>query len=143
MKSTICGGNSRRTHRRMGDQGAISYSLRREFSTCMNSNPHNTESRKPAIHVIYFSSLSCYLAAAKFSCRLWDAAKRSTGLFDLRHRVCTQQLDKPLLAPGQRIIPSMGTHIGSRFRHILVDLITDAGRVSLATLFSWLTWLIS
>ncbi|KAK6224147.1 hypothetical protein LQW54_000295 [Pestalotiopsis sp. IQ-011] len=59
---------------------------------------------------------------------LWDAAKRSSDLFDIRHRICSQQLDKPLLAPGQRIIPSLGTHMGSKYRHSLVDLITDDGR---------------
>ncbi|KAK6065084.1 hypothetical protein SCUP515_11391 [Seiridium cupressi] len=60
---------------------------------------------------------------------LWDAAKRSAELFDIRHRVCTEKLDKPLLAPGRRIIPSLGTHMGSKYRHSLVDLITNDGRV--------------
>lgn len=58
---------------------------------------------------------------------LWDAAKKSSNLFDIRHRVCTQKLDKPLLAPGQRIIASLGTHMGSKYRHSLIDLITDNG----------------
>lgn len=61
--------------------------------------------------------------------RLWDAAKKSSNLFDIRHRVCTQKLDKPLLAPGQRIIASLGTHMGSKYRHSLIDLITDNGHV--------------
>ncbi|KAI1869647.1 uncharacterized protein JN550_005628 [Neoarthrinium moseri] len=58
---------------------------------------------------------------------LWDIAKRSTDIFDLRHRVCVEQVKKQILAPGKRIVPTLGTQMGSKFRHALVDLITDGG----------------
>jgi hypothetical protein len=59
---------------------------------------------------------------------LWDTAKHSADIFDLRQKVCADQLARPILGPGRRIVPSMGSQVGSKFRHVLVDLVTDGGR---------------
>ncbi|KAH8668595.1 hypothetical protein BX600DRAFT_510678 [Xylariales sp. PMI_506] len=58
---------------------------------------------------------------------LWDTAKRSSGLFDVRLKVCVVPTAKPALAPGRRIVPSVGTQHRSRLRHVPVDLVVDDG----------------
>ncbi|KAK7909262.1 hypothetical protein PG985_015140 [Apiospora marii] len=58
---------------------------------------------------------------------IWEAAKGSRDLVDIRCKICIDPTRKPALAPGNRIMPSLGTQSSSKLRHITVDVITDGG----------------
>ncbi|KAK8022434.1 hypothetical protein PG993_013201 [Apiospora rasikravindrae] len=58
---------------------------------------------------------------------IWETAKRSRDLVDIRCRICITPTAKPALAPGNRIMPSLGTQSSSKLRHITVDVIADGG----------------
>ncbi|KAK7937641.1 uncharacterized protein PG986_014509 [Apiospora aurea] len=58
---------------------------------------------------------------------IWETAKRSRDLVDIRCKICINPTCKLPLAPGSRIMPSLGTQSSSKLRHITVDVITDGG----------------
>ncbi|KAK6822535.1 hypothetical protein PG987_014080 [Apiospora arundinis] len=58
---------------------------------------------------------------------IWEMAKRSRDIVDIRCKICITPTCKPALAPGNRIMPSLGTQSSSKLRHITVDVITDGG----------------
>ena len=58
---------------------------------------------------------------------IWEMAKRSRDIVDIRCKICIDPVGKPALAPGTRIMPSLGTQSSSKLRHITVDVITDGG----------------
>ncbi|KAK8076323.1 hypothetical protein PG994_003595 [Apiospora phragmitis] len=58
---------------------------------------------------------------------IWETVKRSRDVVDIRCRICIDPTRKPSLAPGHRMMPSLGTQSSSKLRHITVDVITDGG----------------
>ncbi|KAK8007439.1 LET1 protein [Apiospora arundinis] len=58
---------------------------------------------------------------------IWEMVKRSRDIVDIRCKICITPTCKPALAPGNRIMPSLGTQSSSKLRHITVDVITDGG----------------
>ncbi|KAK8091856.1 hypothetical protein PG997_002217 [Apiospora hydei] len=58
---------------------------------------------------------------------IWETAKRSRDVVDIRCKICINPTCKLPLAPGNRIMPSLGTQSSSKLRHITVDVITDGG----------------